>query len=155
MLNPRLPKADNAAMRQILLALVILVLVVGGAGFANYQRNAPLDNELADRPYARYSDADIEALVTAHKAQRDAIRGALSKKSSDPTRVMNGFAAGDFDGKVHAFDKFQKRNQAFKQVNGMAIEHEVEIEVLQKEQSIRKRGLHHERTRILRRVLSL
>lgn len=141
-------------MRQFFLSLLILVLVVGGAGFANYQRNAPLDAELEDRPYAKYSDADLEALLTAHKAERDRIRGALSKKSADPTRVMNGFAAGDFDGKVHAFDKFQKRNSAYKQVNAMALEHEVEIEALEKEVGIRKRGLHDPRKRMMRRILT-
>ena len=140
-------------MRQFFLSLVILILVVGGAGFANYQRNAPLDAELADRPYARYSDADLEALLTAHTAERDRIRGALSK--DDPTKVMNGFAAGDFDGKLQAFDKFQKRNNAYKQINGMALEHEVEIDVLEKERSIRKRGLHDPRKRMLRRILTL
>jgi hypothetical protein len=142
-------------MQKFLLSLVIVVLMVGGAGFANYQRNAPLDAELADRPYARYADGDIEALLAAHKSERDRIRGALTGDAADPTRVMNGFAAGDFDGKIHAFDKFQRKNQAFKQINGMALEHEVEIEVLEKEQNIRKRGLHDPRQRVLRRVLTL
>ncbi len=141
-------------MRQFFLSLVILVVVVGGAGFANYHRNAPLDAELADRPYARYADSDIEALLEAHTAERDRIRGVLSQQGSDPTGVMNGFAAGDFVGKLDAFDKFQQRNNVYKQVNGVALEHEVEIEVLEKEKSIRKRGLNDPRKRMWRRVLT-
>jgi len=139
-------------MRQLFLSLVIGVVVVGGAGFANYHRNAPLDAELADRPYARYASADIEALLEAHTDERDRIRGVLSKRGSDPTRVMNGFAAGDFDGKLDAFDKFQKRNNVYRQVNVIALEHEVEIEALEKEMSIRKRDLDDPLTRIWRRI---
>ena len=141
-------------MRQFFLSLVILVVVVGGAGFANYHRNAPLDAELADRPYALYSDADIESLLKAHTSERDRIRGVLSQEGSDPTQVMNGFAAADFVGKLNAFDKFQQRNNVYKRVNGMALEHEVEIEVLEKEKNIRKRGLNDPRKRMWRRILT-
>ena len=141
-------------MRQFFVSVLVVVLVVVGAGFVNYHRNAPLDQELQNRPYARYGMADIDALLLAHKVQRDRIRGALSRKSSDPTRVMNGFAAGDFDGKVGAFDEFQVRNQAYKQVNGAALEHEVEIDVLELEKQIRERGLVDPRKRILRRILT-
>ena len=141
-------------MRQFLVSVVVVVLVVAGAGFANYHRNAPLDQELEDRPYARYGMVDIEALLLAHKAERDRIRSVLSRKSSDPTQVMNGYAAGDFEGKVNAFDEFQVRIQAYKQVNGAALEHEVEIEVLEHEKQIRKRGLDDPRKRVLRRILA-
>jgi len=141
-------------MRQFLVSVLVVVCVVAGAGFVNYHRNAPLDQELEDRPYARYGTADIEALLVAHESERDRIRGALSRKGSDPTQVMNGFAAGDFDGKLNAFDEFQVRNQAYKQVNGAAIEHEVEIEALEYEKQIRARGLDDPRQRVLRRILT-
>ncbi len=141
-------------MRQFFVSLGVLVLVVVGAGFANYHRNAPLDQELEDRPYARYGMADIEALLLAHTAERDRIREVLARKSSDPTQVMNGFAAADFSGKLNAFDEFQVRNRAYKQVNGVALEHEIEIEVLEREKQIRKRGLDDPRQRILRRLLT-
>ena len=71
----------------------------------------------------------------ALRPTRDRIREALARKSSDPTQVMNGFAAADFSGKLNAFDEFQVRNRAYKQVNGVALEHEIEIEVLERGES--------------------
>ncbi|MBW2282819.1 MAG: hypothetical protein JRG76_20425 [Deltaproteobacteria bacterium] len=141
-------------MRQFFVSFVVVVLVVAGAGFVNYHRNAPLDQELEDRPYARYGAGDLEALLLAHTTERDRLRATLSRKSSDPTNVMNGFADGDFDGKVNAFDEFQVRNQAYKRINGVALEHQVEIELLEHEMKIRERGLDDPRQRILRRILT-
>ena len=139
-------------MRQFFLSLLVAVLVVGGGGAINYYRNAPLDAELEDRQFERYADADLEALLAAHKMERDRIRKALSKKSNDPTSVMNGFAAADFHGRLNAFDKFQVRNSAYKRVNAVALEHEVEIEALEWEQGIRARGLDDPKQRVWRRI---
>lgn len=136
---------------------IVLVLVVSGlglAGWINYERNAHLDQELADRPYATLSDADLEALIEAYDQER-ARWAARSRSGDDRTRVMDGYAPSDLQGKLQAFDRFQRKNEAWREANRARLDQEVVIEALRREQDIRNRGLHRERNRILRRLLTL
>jgi hypothetical protein len=142
-------------MGKFFAVLMGLIVALAVGGYYNYQRNAPLDKELENRAYASLSDQDLEALISAHTAERDAVRSKLGGGKADPTRVMYGYAPSDLKGKVKAFDHFQKRNSRLKELNRVALQHQVVIEAIQLEQSIRERGLDEEWTRIMRRVTTL
>ena len=126
------------------------MLTVGG--FANYQRNEPLDNELKDRPYATLSDADLDALLQAYEGERMGLENRLNAYAEDRTGVMDGFAPSDLGGKLDAFDSFQRKNNSWRETNRAKLSHEVELDRLNKEKGIRTRGLHIERNRIWRRL---
>jgi hypothetical protein len=139
-------------MAKFFAVLMGLIVAVAIGGYYNYQRNAHLDKELENRAYASLSDPDLDALISAHTTERDQMRATLGGGKADPTRVMYGFAPSDLKGKVQAFDHFQRRNSRLKELNRIALQHQVVIEALQREQSIRERGLDQESTRIIRRV---
>ena len=140
-------------MGKFLAIILIATLGVGLAGFANYHRNEPLDRELVNRPYGTLSDDDLKALIGAYNLERD---GAIARlgKGNDRTRVMDGLAPGDLHGKLKAFNSFQRKNERWRDHNRERIGFNIELEKLKKEQGIRQRGLHEERNRILRRVLT-
>ena len=142
------------AMAKFFATLLFLVIAVGTAGFVNYQRNAPLDDELHDRPYGTLSDDDLGALLAAYDMEHRAAVSILHKHSGDRTRIMDGYAAADFGGKVKAFESFQRSNNQWRDTNAGRLELETELEKLETEQRIRERGLHIEQNRILRRLLT-
>jgi hypothetical protein len=141
-------------MGKALVVFVILVMVVAIGAFSNYQRNAPLDEELRDRPYASLADKDLNALLGAYEGQVAGLQSQLGNPKADRTGVMDGFAPADFDGKLKAFDRFQRQESRWRNTNRSKLENQIEVEKLQKERGIRDRGLHEERNRILRRVLT-
>ena len=47
-------------MGKLFLVLLLLIVGLGVAGFANYQRNEALDHELQNRPYQAYELGDLE-----------------------------------------------------------------------------------------------
>ena len=134
--------------------LLIATVGVGLAGLANYHRNAPLDQELENRPYGTISDEDLAALIDAYTTERGGAIARMGSKRQDRTRVMDGFAPGDLDGKLKAFDSFQRKNERWREQNRQRIEFDIELEKLKKEKGIRERGLDQERNRILRRLLT-
>ena len=84
----------------------------------------------------------------------DGLQARLSRTGGDNTRIMDGYAPADFDGKLKAFEQFQRKNNSWRDTNRARLEHEVELEKIQKELAIRERGLDDEFTRIKRRVLT-
>ena len=139
-------------MAKVLLGFLIVVVALCGAAYANYERNAPLDAELRDRPYAGLADKDLKALLDAYKAEKRGYQTQLAKSGGDRTTVMDGLAPADYHGKVKAFESFQRQNERWRDVNRQRLSHEVEVEKLEREASIRARGLHIEKNRILRRL---
>ena len=139
-------------MGKFFASLVILIAVVTIGGFANYHRNAPLDNELKNRPYATISDADLQALIAAYEGEQQGLQNRLNSYAEDRTGVMEGFAPSDLHGKLGAFDSFQRKNESWRDTNRARLSHEIELEKLRTEKGVRDRGLHIERNRIWRRL---
>ena len=65
-----------------------------------------LDQELKNRPYQAYSLEDLEKLTSAYQGQMDGLQARLARTGCDNTRIMDGYAPADFDGKVKAFEQF-------------------------------------------------
>lgn len=141
-------------MGKALAVMALLVVGIGVAGFANYQRNAHLDREFGDRPYKGISEADLRALRDAYRAELGRFERKLGSYSSDRTKVLDGFAPGDMGGKAKAFDSFQRQNKAWREVNLQRIERELELEKIAAELALRERGLDDPVKRFWRRVLT-
>ena len=141
-------------MAKAFAGLLILVVAVAVGGYYNYHRNAHLDDELKNRPYAGLSDADLDALLQAYQGEMKGLEGRLAGYGKDRTRVMDGFAPADLHGKVQAFESFARKNNSWRDVNRQRLGHEVEVEKLEREKNIRAQGLHIEKNRILRRLLT-
>lgn len=139
-------------MGKLFTGLIVLLAIATIGGFANYTRNAPLDAELANRPYATLSEADLDALLQAYTSEQQGLQNRLNNYAQDRTGVMDGFAPADLGGKVNAFDSFQRKNNKWRDTNREKLSHEIELEKLTKEKNIRARGLHVERNRVWRRV---
>jgi hypothetical protein len=140
-------------MKLLGLALMILVLGAGGGAYFNYQRNAPMDTELAFRPYKGLSDADLDALIEAYRTNITSLTQQLGSGPDD-----SGFQRvrpGDFSGKLEAFERFQEENERWKAGHRQTVEGKVVVDALLQEKSIRDRGLHKESVRIMRRVTTL
>ena len=138
-------------MGKFFLALFVLVLLLGGGGYYNYHRNAGLDQELAVRPHKGLSTPDLEALAAAYRSEIDNDRMLVGERPQG-TELMNGLKAGDYDSKVKSFEKFQGYNNQWKAARRNMAERQVALEEVEKELSIRARGLHQEHTRIWRRI---
>jgi hypothetical protein len=124
------------------------------AGGANYVRNAPLDAELANRPYAGVSDADLQTMAKAYEGDIAQARGQLETEPSSSSYSDPGQYAA-YDEKVAAFERFQRSNSDWKGRRSALFEREVTLEGLRREKSIRQRGLHKPWGRILRRITTL
>ncbi len=120
--------------KSTLFVIVVCALLIGG--FVNYRRNAPLDAELQSRTYADLKSRDVDALLQAYEQETRRLRAWVDQEPmAAPASRARG--ASDVGGKAETFSRFQR---------------EATIEALQKEQSIRARGLDKRWRQILRRV---
>ncbi len=141
-------------MAKVLTGVVLALLVLGIGGFANYQRNADLDTEFQKRrPYRGTSDADLELLIQAYTEERLGLQARLDS-DRDRTGVMDGYAPSDFNGKLKAFERFQRKNESWREANRAKLERELVVEEIRREQAIRRSGMDSPWKRIRRRVLS-
>jgi hypothetical protein len=137
-----------------LTALCVLVSALSIGGFINYQRNAPLDAPLANRPHAALPTEGLDALVTAYEAQLAELRDWVEEEP-DPSLRPRGLAPSDLGGKWKAFERYQQESQRWKSRRNVILEREVMLQNLKKEQAIRNQGLDQPLRRILRRVITL
>jgi hypothetical protein len=131
--------------------LVLLLLGIPAVAGINYMRNAPLDQELATRPYAGITDTDLATLLGAYGDQVKRSRAHVSDEPganaySDPARF------GQYGDKVQAFEKFQRTNESWKHARGELFGEQTTLKDLQHEKSIRDRGLNKPWPRIWRRI---
>jgi hypothetical protein len=133
--------------------LIVLVVGLGGAGYYNYQRNAAMDADLAEnRPYRAVPSADLAKIIAS--TQKDVARRKANLASA-PSGASNIDAtdASDVGGRAHAFEGFQRENDAWKNQRGAAMEQEVLLKDLLHEKQLRDKDLDPV-SRIKRRVLT-
>jgi hypothetical protein len=137
--------------RPLLVGLASGLLVAAGA---NYVRNAPLDAELANRPYGGLSDADLDAMLSAYESDVARKRAQLESEPVTNEHTDPG-QYGAYAEKVAAFERFQRGNNDWKQRRGRVAEQQLTLDGLRHEKSIRQRGLHRPWARMLRRITTL
>ncbi len=135
------------------IVFLLLVIGMGGLGFANYKRNAHLEEGTKPRPYKSFSDADLDALIEAYSGQRDGLANRL-KGSGDRTKIMDGYAPSDFAGKLEAFEQFQRKNESWRDTNRSRLEMVVELERLEFETAFRRQRKEDPWTPIFRRIFT-
>jgi len=135
-------------MRGLLIALLLGIPMIGGL---NYLRNAPLDEELVNRPYGGLSDADLDALLAAYEGEVERTREAVAHEPS-MHEVNDPGKFGDYGDKVEAFEKFQYSNESWKRERGQLFGKQNTLEALLHEKSIRARSLDEPTGRIWRRI---
>ncbi len=132
-----------------LFALLVLCAALLGGGFLNYQRNAGLDKDLQFRPYAGYSDRDLDAMRRAYEQQAAQMRGGLGEV--DQSRIART-KPSDYQTKLREFERFQQENERWKEGHREMLGTQVVAEAIRKEQEIRRAGLDNPWKRILRRA---
>ncbi len=134
--------------------LVLLIVGLCAGGFLNYRRNEHLDTELQNRTYADMSDENLVALIEAYQQQVTQLAAQVSEAPHGQDEV-DGFAPSDIHGRVRGFESFQLYNQTWRNRRAELFEQEGALKELEREQSIRDRGLDKPWNRMKRRVLSL
>ena len=135
--------------KSTLFVLVVCALLIGG--FVNYRRNAPLDAELQSRSYADLKSRDVATLIEAYEQETRRLRVWVDQEpTAAPARRARD--ASDVGGKAETFSRFQREAHRWRTLRQEILEREATIEALQKEQSIRARGLDKRWRQILRRV---
>jgi hypothetical protein len=132
--------------------LVAVIACLAGAGYWNYQRNADLDRELEDRPYRTLSNAQLKLLEQASRDELASYKQKLdmysrAAASSGPSQ------AADLQSNLEAFGRVQANSEYMRDMQSEKVQHEVEIERIEKERQIRAAGLDKRWTRIQRRLL--
>ena len=139
-------------MWKAILFLVVLVIGVGGGGYYNYHRNAPMDADLQKpRPFSSLATPDVAQLLSADEQDLARAKGHVGKAPGGAD-VIDSFDSSDVGGKAQGFASFQKNNERWKNQRGQLFELEKTIADLRLEKSIRDRGLDDEQTRIWRRI---
>ena len=116
-----------------LLVLVVLLIGAGVAGAWNYQRNA-LKDEGSFRPYAAYSDADLQALTGAYQTEVDDLnqRYAAAKAKRYDSR-----GGGLLDEKVRRFEEAQEVSAETRELGARLSVREADLRELHHEQGVR------------------
>jgi hypothetical protein len=142
-------------MLRFMWALTALCAALGGAGYWNYQRNAPLDEALKPekRPYAKLSAADLSALEQAY---RDELAGYVRQVDQHARSGGGGGATGfgDLQGNIDEFGRAQAGAGRMRQAQLAQREQEVVLEQIARERELRAAGLDDPWNRFKRRLLT-
>ncbi|HTO07121.1 MAG TPA: hypothetical protein VMR86_08690 [Myxococcota bacterium] len=141
-------------MVKLVLLFVVLVAAAGGGLYWNYNRNAGMEADLhKPRPFANLSTPDLVKLIAAYEAEtkRAKARVAAAPGGED---AIDRKGESDVGGKAEAFAAFQRQNEAWKAQRGAAMEHQVELEQLKFEKTIRDRHLDDPTEVFKRRLLT-
>lgn len=131
---------------------MLLGLVCGG-GYYNYQRNAHLDKDLKFRPFAGITDPELQVLVEAYETKMQHM--ARNFGASGPQVHNRRAAPSDLPSKVAAFEQFQRENERWKEGRRQILSESATIDQLRHEQKIREQGLHKPWVRMMRRVTTM
>jgi hypothetical protein len=112
--------------------LVVLVLLLGAGAF-NYYRNFQAEQR-TPRPYRSYSDAQLNALVTAYKQEVKGLDAASPKGS------LRAGPSGQLLGeRVAAFQRVQAAGDARRRAEERSAGQEGILRSLEQEQALRQR----------------
>ncbi len=131
------------------LLIIGCALLIGGS--VNYLRNAPLDAELQNRTYAELKSDDLDALLAAYEQETRRLRAWVDEEPM-AAPVNRARSASDVGGKAETFSRFQREANRWRAQRYEVLEGEATIDALQKEKSIRARGLDLRWRQILRRL---
>jgi hypothetical protein len=130
------------------MVLLVLLAALGGYGTWNYQRNVEAE-KAEPRPFASYTDADIEALVQAYE-QEIAVYGQRWEKVSG--RSVKVRDVGHTDQRVREFERVQGIAREQRALTSELARRHVALEQLTAEQAKRAAEKHQVVLRFLKRA---
>lgn len=120
-------RSDKSGARPLLLVLLALLV---GVGYWNYQRNAAAQAEEV-RPYRTVSQADLETLIAAYEAE-------IAQLEQRYERVRGRGAPGSSTGdRFDAFEQAQQQGRAVREAGYALSEREASLAELREEQQRR------------------
>lgn len=122
-------------MAKTLLSLLVLFLIVGGAGAWNYDRNLKKENQVP-RPWKSYATEDLLSMANAYEAEVDRYSKGWDKARSQRTTASG---RGHVDDRAREFDQIYARGKAVRDLKGKLADHEVVLDEIQQELSVRER----------------
>ena len=109
--------------------LVALLALGGGLGTWNYQRN--LAEERAEpRPFGSYSDADVESLTAAYRAEVDAYTKRYQALSGQKPSIREHAYV---DQKISEFERVQRVARGNREIVSQLAKRQVALEQLEDE----------------------
>lgn len=118
-----------------LISLLVLIGVVFGVGYFNYQRNRAIDEAAAkQRPYGGLSDQELTDLIRAYQEQVEADRAAYQSASSRRTEVQD---QNFMDQKLREFDRVQDLRRDAREKLDIAATNQTALKELQAERAQR------------------
>ena len=117
----------------MLIPLLFLLMLLGGAGGYNYHRNAAAENE-EFRPFRSYSDTDLDALAAAYEEQLSGGMESYKQVTSKAVTIREG---GLLDDQVREFERVQKFSNAKRTMIGQLAKTQVQLDQLKEEQAKR------------------
>jgi hypothetical protein len=141
------------AKRDIGLTVSILALLVllGGAGEYNYQRNKAAEERSAPRAYRAYSNQEIAALIQAYEREVGALESRYQAAKSSGQEVRGG---GLIDEQIAEFERAQREGASTRSAGGEVAQHQAVLRELRRELSLRGGGLDSIKIH-LRRMFSI
>ena len=115
--------------------LLLLLAVLAGLGGYNYQRN--LEAEAQEiRPYRGYSDADLEALENAYRAELEVLDARYAQVQGVQFKARDqGFGQAQVD----EFERVQRASRAKREVGYQASEGQATLNAVVQERALRAR----------------
>jgi hypothetical protein len=128
--------------------LLVLLLLLVGAGTWNYRRNLARESQ-EDRPYRSYAEADLEKLLSAYEQEAErAQRRADATRRATPRQTGSGLVGES----VREFERVQRASQRVRDAKGDLAESELMVERISKE--LARRDQERDKTALFVRRLT-
>lgn len=120
--------ANSSGGSQVALLLVLLG-ILGGAGYWNYQRNRALE-DAEPRPYKSYSQAELLQLRDAYQAEVDRYSERYRSAKSRTVDVRDGSYLGE---KVDEFERVQRISVGKRKIASAYAKNQVQLDAVNAE----------------------
>lgn len=126
--------SEERSGRTLLLVLVLLVLL-GGAGAWNYNRNLAAE-EAVPRPWKGYSDADLQAMADAYRQEVEQYSKRWDAARGQRAQVRDRDLVGDA---AREFERVQEQGRHVRELKGAMAERQVVLQEIREEIRLREK----------------
>lgn len=119
-------------------SLVLLLLILAGAGGWNYHRNLQIEKQTEGaRPYKSYEATDLTALLSAYSEELEGVRAQLAHAKQQRARVSRN--QGSIAKNVEQFARTARNSANIRDAAGNVVERQRQIAELERELDLRAR----------------
>lgn len=131
--------------------LLLLLVIAGAAGAFNYHRNYQIElQEQGARKFSGYSDADLDKLASAYRAEIEGLEGSYVKARDRRVELGDRPLLGE---RVREFERVQGAIKVKQGLTSALADAEARLREIEEEQAVRTHNRGFERH--LRRLLSV